>query len=338
MGNIMNIVSTTKNCYAKAPAVFEAAAAYGLDCRGIDESEADIAAGIREWSSRYAVVSVYPYVGEIYEAIPRGGVLARFGVGYDSIDLDKATAAGIIVTNTPGVLSHAVAEFTTYLLLSLANGEVFHGSSGQSFEWQPMLRPAELRAKTLVVAGCGAIGNRVARTAALGLRMNVVGVEVCDFDEEALKTQYGYSRIVKDFDEVAGSADYVTLHVPSTSSTRHFINASRLQAMKPGAWLINTARGPVVDEVALYDALAAKTIAGAALDVYAAEPYVPAADGKDLRTLPNIIMTPHVGSATPETCAAMAERALQNVRLAMTESYEQMDIVNPAVLDEIGQG
>ncbi|HCN08934.1 MAG TPA: hypothetical protein DIT01_13460 [Lentisphaeria bacterium] len=334
----MTIVPTTKISYDKATAVFDAAAADGLDCRCIDDPEADIAAGVREWSSRYAIVGVYPYVGEIYEAMPRGGVLARFGVGYDSIDLDKATAAGIIVTNTPGVLSHAVAEFTIYLLLSIANGEVLHGSSGQSFEWRPLLRPAELRGKTLVVAGCGAIGNRVARTAALGLRMNVVGIEVCDFDEEALKTQYGYSRIVKDFDEVADSADYVTLHVPSTPSTRHFIDASRLQAMKPGAWLINTARGPVVDEVALYDALAAKTIAGAAVDVYATEPYAPAADGKDLRTLPNIIMTPHVGSATPESCFAMAQRALQNVRLAMAENYEQMDIVNPAVLDEIGLG
>ncbi|MDP7396391.1 MAG: NAD(P)-dependent oxidoreductase [Lentisphaeria bacterium] len=334
----MTIVPTTKISYAKATAVFEAAAADGLDCRCVDEPEADIAAGVRQWSSRYAVVGVHPFVGAIYEAMPRGGVLARFGVGYDNIDLDKATAAGIIVTNTPGVLSHAVAEFTIYLLLSIANGEIFHGSSGQSFEWQPVLRPAELRGKTLVVAGCGAIGNRVARTAALGLRMNVVGVEVCDFDEEAFKTQYGYSRIVREFDEVADAADYVTLHVPSLPATRHFIDASRLQAMKPGAWLINTARGPVVDEVALYDALAARTIGGAAVDVYAAEPYVPAADGKDLRTLPNIIMTPHVGSATPETCVAMAQRALQNVKLAMAESYGQMDIVNPAVLEEIGQG
>jgi phosphoglycerate dehydrogenase-like enzyme len=124
----------------------------------------------------------------------------------------------------------------------------------------------------------------------------------------------------------------VSLHLPSSPETRHFLNRSRLAELPAGCLLINTARGVLVDEVALFDALQAERIAGAALDVFETEPYQPQAPGKDLRQLPNVVITPHIGSSTGEASARMAQRALRNIQLAAVGKYAEMDLLNPAVL------
>ena len=127
-------------------------------------------------------------------------------------------------------------------------------------------------------------------------------------------------------------ADFVSLLIPGVPENAHYINRERLAMMQSHAWLINTARGAVVDEVALYDALLEKKIGGAALDVFDREPYQPADAGRDLRTLPNVILTPHVGSTTPEANRGMAERAVQNLVLAEAREFGKMDLLNPDVL------
>jgi phosphoglycerate dehydrogenase-like enzyme len=141
-----------------------------------------------------------------------------------------------------------------------------------------------------------------------------------------------------DFTIAASDADFVSLHLPANADTHHFLNRERLAVMAPHAWIINTARGSVVDEAALYEALATGRIAGAALDVFEREPYVPVDPACDLRILPNVILTPHIGSNTVDANARIASRALRNVRLAIARDYETMDLLNPDVRAMLATG
>ena len=141
-----------------------------------------------------------------------------------------------------------------------------------------------------------------------------------------------FERVTNDFAAAVGDADFVSLHMPARPDTVRFINRERLALMNHRTWLINTARGAVVDEPALFEALADGRIAGAALDVFAREPYVPAESSGDFRSLPNVILTPHVGSNTIESNRRMAERALQNVQFAVSGELDRMDVLNRDVL------
>ncbi len=204
-------------------------------------------------------------------------------------------------------------------------------------EWSPRIG-TELKGKRLAVIGCGGIGRRVGRIAARGFGMEVVGFKKSVSESQQLQAEFGFQRIVTDFAEAVRAAWFVTLHLPGSPETHHFLNRSRLELLPEGCFLINTARGTVVDEAALYDALVGGTLAGAALDVLEREPYEPQAPGKDLRRLLNVIMTPHVGSSTREACERIARRALRNIRLAATGQYAEMDLVNREVLMRIGAG
>ncbi len=327
----MSKVVVTQNDYPKAEAVYEAAAGDGLECIPAPDDEAGLAEAVRQHGARYAVVGVAPYSGPLYEALPRGGVLARFGVGHDGIDKEQATAAGILCTNTPGVLDDSVAEHAVALMLAAARHLLANAASAMRSAWTPHVG-TELRGKTLAVIGCGPIGCRVAQIAAFGFVMRVVGCEIRDVDPAEMESRFGFDRMTPEFALAVKDADFVSLHIPSTAATHHFLNADRLADMPPRAILIHTARGAVVDETALYDALAGGRLAAAALDVFDHEPYVPTAPDKDLRTLPNVLMTPHVASSTREACDRMAARALHNIRLAEQGAYDQMDLLNPEVL------
>jgi phosphoglycerate dehydrogenase-like enzyme len=251
-------------------------------------------------------------------------VLARFGVGFDGLDLARATAAGLYCTNTPGVLDRSVAEHTLALALAAARNVCGR---------EDRVVGTELAGLKLAVIGCGAIGCRVAEIAARGFGMRVTGCEVRDVDAAAMKREHGFESVVEAFASAVAGADFVSLHLPLTEATRGFINARRLGTLQPEAWLINTARGGLVDEPALHAALSAGRLAGAALDVTVHEPYEPAAPGADLRALPNAIMTPHVGSSTVQACRRMAGRALENVLLARSGKHSQMNLLNPEVLE-----
>ncbi|MBP7937261.1 MAG: hypothetical protein KA354_21670 [Phycisphaerae bacterium] len=326
-------VAVTAKEFDKAAKVFRRAAAEDVECVRAPAQEDELAAMIQADSIHHAIVGVERYAGPLYEALPPGGVLARFGVGHDGIDKQKATARGVICTNTPGVLDDSVAEITLALLLAANRHVAAVAASTRSGHFAPLLG-GELAGKTLAVIGCGPIGRKVARIAGRGFEMRVIGCEVADVDVETMKANYGFAEVVKDFHVAVADSDFVSLHIPSTPANHHFVNRERLAMIPATARLVNTARGAVLDESALFDAVSQGTLAGAALDVFENEPYQPVSPDKDLRTLENVLMTPHVGSSTREACDRMAERALRNIRLAQAGRAGEMDLLNPAVIRE----
>jgi phosphoglycerate dehydrogenase-like enzyme len=320
-------VLVTDREYRKGEDSFTAAP--GLECIRAPEAEEELAAAVREAHARHVIVGMHGYSGALYDALRPGGVIARFGVGHDSVDKTRATKAGLFCTNTPGVLNQSVAEHTLLLIGAAARALTAAAASMAQRAWSPVTG-VELHAKTLAIVGCGAIGQAVARIAALGYGMDVVGCSRQDAPPPAALEHF--RLITNDFAAAVRDADFVSLHMPATSANVRFINRERLTCFRQKAWLINTARGSVVDEAALFEALSDGRLAGAALDVFEREPYVPAAGNGDLRSLPNVILTPHVGSNTFESNRRVAERALRNIMLAEARDFARMDLLNPEVL------
>ncbi len=323
-------VLVTEPEYRKAEAVFTGAAE--LRCVPAPFDEEALAACIRGEGARYAIVGPARYSGSIYRVLPAGGVLARFGVGHDGIDKAKATAARVLCTNTPGVLENSVAEHTLLLLLAAARRlpQAFAAATN-SAAWS-VASGQELSSCTLAVIGCGPIGRAVARMAAFGFGMRVMGCRPVGRLEDDVAERCGFQSVHADFAEAVREADFVSLHIAAVPASARYLNAARIAQLAPRAWLINTARGSVVDENALYDALAAGRIAGAALDVFEREPYQPADPARDLRHLPNVIMTPHIASHTAQANGRMAARAIRNIVLAESATWNEMDLLNPEVL------
>lgn len=246
---------------------------------------------------------------ELLEAAgPQLRCVANVAVGYDNVDIEAAAQRGIVVTNTPGVLDDATADLTIALLLA-ATRRVVEGDrlirAGKPWAWGlSFMLGSGLRGKLLGIVGLGGIGRRVAeRARAFGMEISYHQRHPAPAEVEA---QLGAERLP--LDQLLARADVVSLHCPLTPETRHLIGAPELAAMKPSAVLVNAARGPVVDERALAQALAAGEIAAAGLDVYEHEPQVEPA----LLELENVVLAPHLGSATVETRTAMAELAARN--------------------------
>lgn len=240
---------------------------------------------------------------------PQLRVISQMAVGYDNIDVAAAQARGIAVGNTPDVLTEATADLTFALLLAAAR-RLFEAAAyireGRWQTWEPMaLLGADLSGAALGIVGLGRIGRAVARRAA-GFDLRVIACSPGLAPAEAA----GAGAELADLDTLLREADFVSLHVPLNESTRHLINRERLALMKPSAILINTARGPVVDQDALVDALQRGVIAGAALDVTDPEP-LPA--DHPLLALPNAIVVPHIGSASRRTRDRMAQMAAENL-------------------------
>jgi phosphoglycerate dehydrogenase-like enzyme len=327
MANSRPKVLVTESEYRKAEGSFSSAPR--LECLRAPDDEADLAPAIREAQASYVVVGPRMYSGALYEALPAGGVIARFGVGHDGIDKGKATEARLLCTNTPGVLNQSVAEHTMLLVAAAARMLLSVSTRVARHVWDPATG-VELQGKTLAIIGCGAVGRSVARIASLGYGMHVVG---CSRPDVPPPTQLEHFHVVtNDFAMAVRQADFVSLHMTASRDNVDFINRDRLTHLGERTWLINTARGSIVDEGALFAALAGRRLAGAALDVFAREPYAPAEGSGDLRSLANVILTPHVGSNTVEANRRMAERALQNIVLAEARAYARMDLLNPEVL------
>ena len=319
------LVLVTEPEFRKAPEVFLSAST--IDCVAAPSGEAELAAAVESRRARHAIIGHLPYRQALYESLPRGAVLARFGVGYESIDLTRATAAGLLCTNTPGVLDQSVAELTMLLIAGAARHFTTIAGKMRGREWSPSTG-VELAGKTLAIIGSGRIGRAVARIAAAGFQMRVIGCR----RSAGPAADPSFDVMTTDFSVAVQEADFVSLHMPATAENRRFLNRQRLALIRPDAWLINTARGAVVDEAALYDALAARQIAGAALDVFEREPYEPVDPSRDLRTLHNVILTPHCGSNTTEANQAMAARAVANVELGERGDFGRMDLLNQDVL------
>jgi len=237
-------------------------------------------------------------------------LISNYAVGYDNIDVPAATQRKIFVSNTPGVLTEAVAEHAFALLLAIARripeSDQFT-RQGKYKGWEPeLLLGTELQGKVLGVVGLGRIGSRVAEMANKGMGMKVLYHD--PKQDAAFEKEYG--AVYKgNLDDLLKEADFVSIHVPLLPATRHLINAEKLALMKKSAYLINTSRGPIVDEAALVEALKAGIIKGAALDVFENEPNL----SPGLAELPNVVLTPHTASATHEARGAMAVLAAQAV-------------------------
>ncbi|MBN2451849.1 MAG: hypothetical protein JXR77_15790 [Lentisphaeria bacterium] len=322
-------VVITRPEYVKAQAWFEAQADIAFVV--CEPDEASVAGTVRRSGARAVILGVEKYHGPLYEVLPRGGILSRFGVGHDGIDKARATAAGLLVANTPGVLEDAVAEHAMALMLGLCRGLAPCVRGMDAGRWEPRLG-RELRGRRLSVVGCGAIGRRVARIASRGFGMCVGGVDPRALDPAELARDWGIETLTGEFAAGVAEADVVSLHVPSVPETRHLLCARTLAACKADACLVNTSRGAVVDECALYDALLAGRLGGAALDVFEVEPYVPGDPAKDLRRLPNVLLTPHVSSSTQEACLRLAAASLANVRRAWSGQVGRVSLVNPEVV------
>jgi glyoxylate reductase len=245
----------------------------------------------------------------VFAACPKLTVVANVAVGYDNIDVAAAARAGVIVTNTPGVLTDATADFAWALLLAVARNVLpadGYVRDGRFREWMMMeFHGAELAGRTLGIAGFGRIGQAVARRGR-GFGMHVIYTNprrVAQAIEEELGAHF------VDKEALLASSDVLSLHVPFNASTRHFLSDAEFAAMKSSAYVINTARGPVIDEAALARALASGAIRGAGIDVYEREPAVDPA----LLAAPNTVLTPHIASATTETRTKMALMAAENV-------------------------
>jgi phosphoglycerate dehydrogenase-like enzyme len=327
MANSRPRVLVTESEYGKAEAGFLSAP--GLECLRAPDAEADLASAVRGAHASHVVVGPGTYSGALYDALQAGGVIARFGVGHDGIDKARATESGLLCTNTPGVLNQSVAEHTMLLIAAAARTLVALSTSMAQRAWGPVTG-GELQGKTLAIVGCGGIGRSVARIASLGYGMQVVG---CSRPGAPPPGEVQHFKVVtSDFATAVRDADFVSLHMPASRDNIHFIDRARLAQLRERAWLINTARGSLVDESALFAALAGGRLAGAALDVFAREPYAPNDGSGDLRSLPNVILTPHVGSNTVEANGRMAGRALQNIMFAEARAFAQMDLLNPEVL------
>ena len=283
--------------------------------------------------AQHAIVGVEKYTSALYDALPEGGVLARFGVGYDGLDLKQATAKGLLCTNTPGVLDQSVAEHAIALILAGARRVGPLARKMQDGRWEPEVG-WELNGRTLALIGCGPIGCQTARIAAFGFGMQVVGCEIRSVDVEQMGRKYGFDRIEKEFAEAVREADFVSLHIPSTPENHHFINQVRLDQIPEEAMLVNVARGPLIDEAALYQTLQAGQLRGALLDVYTQEPYEPVDQARDLRDLDCVVMTPHVASSTVEACERMASRAMYNIQMAIEQQFGKMDLLNREILQD----
>ncbi|MDE1766708.1 MAG: D-2-hydroxyacid dehydrogenase [Thaumarchaeota archaeon] len=226
-------------------------------------------------------------------------IIARVGVGLDNIDVDAAKAKGIRVINAVEGAMNAVAELVLGLMLSLAREIPRADREIRNGKWlKKELMGSELSGKYLGIVGLGNIGKKLARHAK-ALNMNIIGYDVFPIPDEFSRE---VGLIKADLDTLLSSADYVSFHVPFTPETSHLVNAQRLSKMKKTAYIINTSRGEVIDEEALYGALKEGMIAGAALDVFEKEP----ATGNKLAMLPNVICTPHIGAQTREAQALAA--------------------------------
>lgn len=298
--------------YGKAASTFESINTSQSDFvfEPTPEAEDVLAARIEAEGIRGFIADIYPYTGALYKAMPAGSVISRYGVGHDSIDKEQAVAAGITVCNTPGVLDNAVAEHAIWMMGSLARRLGDNYSTTMAGEWKP--NPGvEVAKRKIAILGCGRIGQLLAKKLGLGLDMHVIAMDVREDFE--IQPDSGIAEYTTDIEAAVADVDFVITLLPVLESTRRIVNASLIQKMRPGTCYINSARGALVDEVALYDALESGHLAAAALDVFEVEPYVPAEAGKDLRTLKNVFLTPHIGSNTAESNAAMAGTAAANI-------------------------
>ncbi len=327
----MEKILVTEQEYLKAREIFDAC--QNFTCIPISEDEEILSNTILKYKIRYVIVGINKYSNALYEALPASSVIARFGVGHDNIDKAKLNQYQIICTNTPNVLDISVAEYTVGLILS-ASRFIVPGHIAMTYgAWAPT-QGSELYGKTVAIIGAGSIGLKVAAILKNGFGMNTKLLVRSQEKKNTQKSNANVDTIHATFKETVRDADFVTIHIPATPDNLKYINKEKLDQLSDKAWLINTSRGSVLDEEALYHALKNQTIKGAALDVYTSEPYTPLAPNLDFRKLQNVLLLPHIGSNTVQACNRMAALALQNIQCASAGEFSKMNIVNPEILNK----
>ncbi len=234
-------------------------------------------------------------------------IISNYGVGYDNVDIVAAASKKIPVTNLPFSVTESTAELTVSLMLALSRRIVEADKfirQNNNHNWHPMLLLGnELYGKKIGIIGFGRIGKAVAK------RANAFGMDVYYYDINPVENEEPLSVKYAPLDQIYGDMDYITLHLPYTKDTHHIINMGVFEKMKKTTYIINASRGPIIDQKALIDVLRSKRLAGAALDVFEEEPYVP----DELTDLANVVLTPHIGTSTIETRVKMAQEASKNI-------------------------
>ncbi len=284
-------------------------------------SEAGLVEELRGVAATLA--SVEPYTERVLAAAPDLRVISRTGVGFDAIDVAAATRRGIAVCTTPGANHHSVADLALALILACARGLVRGDRWVRSGGWMPQPEGIELRGATVGVVGTGLIGREVVKRLS-GFEPRILAYDVVQTPE--LVERFGVRYV--SLGELLAGSDFVTLHAPLLPETRGLIGVDALRTMKPSAFLVNTARGPLVDERALAEALAAGTIAGVGLDVFEEEPLPPSSP---LRELENVILLPHVAGVTGASRVAMSRMSVENAALVL-RGETPLSCLNPEVL------
>jgi glyoxylate reductase len=262
---------------------------------------------------------------EVFDAAPKLKIVAQMAVGFDNIDVQEATKRGIYVTNTPEVLTDTTADFAWALLMAVARRVVEADKYVRTGQWKVGWHPSMMQGRdvhdaTIGIVGAGRIGYGVAKRAT-GFNMKILFYDVVPRPE--MEKEFGAKKV--DLDTLFKESDFVSIHVPLMKETHHLVNAERLKLMKKTAYLINNSRGPVVDEKALYEALKEGKIAGAGLDVFEQEP-TPV--DNPLLKFDNVVVAPHISSASYETRSQMAEMVAGNL-VAFFEGKKPPNLVNP---------
>lgn len=320
-------VLVTRKVYPAALAILREVAEVDHRDRREVMTEAELAAALRGCTAVVCQLTD-PITDRVLAAGDRLRAVCQVAVGVDNIDVAAATRRGIVVTNTPDVLTEATADLTLALLLAVARRlpeAERHLRDGRWTRWDvDLLVGAELHGATLGLVGFGRIGQAVARRAR-GFGMKLL-YHARNPAPAAVEAELGARHV--GLPALLAASDFVSLHVPLTEATRGMIGIDQFARMRRSAVLINTARGPVVDEAALAAALAEGLLAGAGLDVFAAEPRV----HPDLLELPNVVLLPHIGSATVQTRTRMCTLAAENA-VALLRGERPPNPVNPEVLD-----
>jgi D-3-phosphoglycerate dehydrogenase / 2-oxoglutarate reductase len=272
-------------------------------------------------TSAAAIAGVEPWTRRIIESAPDLKIIARTGVGYDAIDLEAATGNGVLVATTPGANHHSVAEAAIGLILASLRRFAHADHQMRTTGWNPRPYGVELRNKTVGVIGTGLIGKEVVKRLQ-GWEVNILVSDVVR--DMAFAERYGVEYV--ELPELFAAADVVTVHAPLLPATHHLISEAVLRAMKPTSYIVNTSRGPLVDEAALAKALKEGWIAGAALDVFETEPL---AMDSPLLGLQNITLTQHIAGVTWESMQAMTAMAVDTVAAVLRGEVPERTIVNP---------
>jgi lactate dehydrogenase-like 2-hydroxyacid dehydrogenase len=287
-------------------------------------SEAELIEGMRSYDALLPTVTD-PITDKIISTQDRKvKIIGNFGVGFNNIDIDSAKNNKVVVTNTPEVLTDCTADIAMLLMLGVARrgseGE-FHVRKKEWSGWRPThMMGTKVTGKTLGLIGMGRIAQAMAHKSHFGFNMKIIFFDPY-FDNAEVIKKFGATKL-SSIDEVLSQADFVSLHCPSTKETKGLMNKETISKMKKSAYLINTARGDIVNESELVEALKEERIMGAGLDVYEKEPSVE----KDLITLKNVFLLPHLGSATKETREAMGMRVFDNIS-AFFNNKEPLDRV-----------